>query len=143
MLRYPKTVLVDTGFWIAFYDRRDNHHAQAHLKEHYLKSMNILVPWPSLYETFNTRFAKNRIAVRSFDALLRQTHVERLDDVPYREKAFDEAVGTALIGSRSISLVDMVIRQILDDINVHKDGLLTFDLEGFSDICSKHRIEIL
>ncbi len=42
-----------------------------------------------------------------------------------------------------MALVDMVIRLILDDINVRKDGLLTFNHKDFADLCRKHQIEML
>jgi hypothetical protein len=101
----------------------------------------VLVPWPCLYETFNTRFVKNTIAVRRFEALLRQAHVVRLPDEHYREAALEAVMTTA--ASRSMALVDMVIRLILDDTNVRKHGLLTFNYRDFSDLCRKHRIEML
>ena len=138
---FAKTVLTDSGFWYALYDRRDPYHAQAEQKEDLLQTSNLLIPWPCLYETFNTRFAKNRIAVRGFDVLLRQPHVVRLRDESYREEALEIAISTA--ASRSMALVDIVIRLILDDINVRKHGLLTFNQRDFSDLCRKHQIEML
>jgi predicted nucleic acid-binding protein len=141
MASSAKTVLTDTGFWYAFYDARDPYHLQAEGKGDLLETSTVLLPWPCLYETFNTRFAKNRIAVRRFEALLRQTHVVRLPDEPYREAALEAVMTT--VASRSMALVDMVIRLILDDANVRKDGLLTFNQRDFSDLCRKHRIEML
>jgi predicted nucleic acid-binding protein len=138
---FAKTVLTDSGFWYALYDPRDPYHAQAEEREDLLQSCNLLLPWPCLYETFNTRFAKNKDAVRGFEALLRQPHVIRLPDEPYREEALEAVIATA--ASRSMALVDMVIRLILDDINVRKHGLLTFNQKDFSDLCRKHQIEML
>jgi predicted nucleic acid-binding protein len=143
MPSFAKTLLADSGFWYALYDERDQYHTEAAQKDHLLESTNVVVPWPCLYETFNTRFAKNKIAVRSFETLLRRAHVVLLTDEPYREAALEAAVSMALVGSRSIALVDMVIRLILDDINVRKHGLLTFNQRDFSDLCRKHQIEML
>lgn len=140
---FARTVLVDTGFWYALWEPGDAYHNQALEREHFLSSMNVLVPWPSLYETFNTRFVKNKIAVRNFEALLRKTHVVQIPDEPYREKALTATVSMALNSSRSISLVDMVIRQILEDVYVRKHGLLTFNPGDFSDLCRRHQIEVL
>jgi len=143
MASFGKTVLADTGFWYALYNPRDDNHAAAEGKSDLFLTTNVLIPWPSLYETFNTRFAKNKIAVRSFEALLRQTHVELLPDEPYREAALQAALASALTGARDLSLVDMVIRLILDDINIRKHGLLTFDQKDFIDICAKRNLELL
>ena len=141
MASFAKTVLTDTGFWYAFYDGRDPYHEEAERKGHLLETSTVLLPWPCLYETFNTRFAKNTIAVRRFETLLRQAHVIRLPDEPYREIALAAVMTT--VTSRSMALVDMVIRLILDDINVRKHGLLTFNQRDFGDLCRKHQIEIL
>ena len=40
-------------------------------------------------------------------------------------------------------MVDNVIRGILDDTSIKVDALLTFNIEDFSDICAKKRIEII
>jgi len=138
---FAKTVLIDSGFWYALYDTRDQYHTQAEQKQDFLQTSTLLIPWPCLYETFNTRFAKNKVAVRRFEVLLRQPHVVRLRDEPYREAALEAAIATA--ASRSMALVDMVIRLILDDINVRKHGLLTFNQRDFGDLCRKHQIEML
>ncbi|MGH9432556.1 MAG: hypothetical protein ACRD3T_13525 [Terriglobia bacterium] len=141
MASFAKTILTDTGFWYAFYDARDPYHTQAEEKGDLLETSTVLLPWPCLYETFNTRFAKNTIAVRRFEALLRQAHVVRLPDEPYREVALQAVMTT--IAKRSMALVDMVIRLILDDIKVRKHGLLTFNQKDFDDLCRKHQIEML
>ncbi len=143
MPSFAKTVVVDTGFWYALYDAGDQYHAQAEEKDHLLQTANVLLPWPCLYETFNTRFARNKMAVTRFGVLVRQAHVVLLRDEPYREFALEAAISTALIGRRHIALVDMVIRLILEDVNVRKHGLLTFNPRDFSDVCRKHQIEML
>jgi len=142
MPRFARTVLIDTGFWYAFYDDRDQFHEQAERKGDHLETSTLLLPWPSLYETINTRFVnRNRIAVRRFESLLRKPQVILLPDEPYREAALEAVLGT--VESRGMALVDMVVRLILDDVNVRKHGLLTFNHRDFSDLCRKHRVEML
>jgi len=142
MPRFARTVLIDTGFWYAFYDDRDQFHEQAERKGDLLETSTLLLPWPSLYETINTRFVnRNRIAVRRFESLLRKPQVILLPDEPYREAALEAVLGT--VESRGMALVDMVVRLILDDVNVRKHGLLTFNHRDFSDLCRKHRVEML
>jgi len=140
---FAKTLIADTGFWFALYDPRDQYHTEAQVRDYLLESANILVPWPSLYEVFNSRFAKNRLALRTFDMLLRQPHVSLIADEGYREAALEACFKMGLIGTRCIALVDMVIRLILEDTDIRKHGLLTFNLRDFSDLCWKYRIEIL
>jgi hypothetical protein len=143
MPSFIKTVLADTGFWYALFDPRDQYHARAAEREGLLRQSTILVPWPSLYETFNTRFAKNAIAVRGFQALLRQANFLLLEDEPYRRVALDDAFRLALDRQRPIALVDVVVRLMLDDVQLRKHGLLTFNPGDFGDVCRKHHIEIL
>ena len=139
--RPSKTIIIDTCFWYAFYDATDSYHAEAETKANYLENSTILLPWPCLYETVNTRFAKNTAAIKQFEALLRRSHVERISDQPYRETALEAVFRSASF--RSMALVDMVIRLILEDIDVRKHGLLTFNQKDFVDLCRKHQIELL
>jgi predicted nucleic acid-binding protein len=141
MSSFGKMVIIDTGFWIALYNARDQHHAEAETKADLLETSTILIPWPSLYETFNSRFAKNTLAAKRFEQILRRAHVVRLPDEPYRESALEVAIASK--ATRSFALVDVVIRLILDDINVRKHGLLTFNHKDFADLCRKHQLELL
>jgi len=140
-LRFPRTAVVDTGFWIALCARDDQYHLQALAKEDLLRSLNLIVPWPCLYETLNTRFVKNPMSVRAFERFRRRPNVDLADDTKYREAAYSETL--VLAPKRPISLVDMVIRCILDDVNIRKDCLLTFNRPDFVDVCRKRQIEIL
>ena len=49
-------LLVDTGFFFALRDARDQYHASAEEKKHLLDTREVILPWPVLYETLNTRF---------------------------------------------------------------------------------------
>jgi predicted nucleic acid-binding protein len=143
MSRYPKSVVVDTGFWYAICDPRDERHSEAEPKAGYLDEMNVLVPWPSLYETFSTRLAKNTLAVGRFEMYLKVAHCVRIDDQSCRDEALDQAFRQAKDARRPMSLVDVVIRLILEDVNVRKDCLLTFNERDFMDVCRRRNLQIL
>lgn len=143
MRRFARSVVVDTGFWYALCDPGDGLHKEAGAKAHYLDEMNVLIPWPCLYETFRTQFARKRPAVQRLETLLRKPHVELLDDAPYRDPGLDDAIRSGIAGKRPISLVDMVIRLILDDTGVRTDCLLTFNVPDFQDVCRRRGIQIL
>jgi predicted nucleic acid-binding protein len=136
-----RAIIVDTGFWFALYTPSDQNHQAATTREDLLESSNVLIPWPSLYETFNSKFAKNALAVQQFQRLLRRGSTELLGDEPYREFALQTAIAGAV--ARGLSLVDVVIRLILDDVNVRKNGLLTFDPGDFADVYRRRRVEML
>ncbi len=53
-----KYVLLDTGFWYAFYDARDIYHKEATDLVEYVMFHRLIIPWPCLYENLNTRFVR-------------------------------------------------------------------------------------
>jgi predicted nucleic acid-binding protein len=143
-MRPEGTLLVDSGFWFALFDGRDQYHSAAQGKAELIDNARIAFPWPTLYETINTRFVKkNPVGMRRIDMLLKSSKAVLIDDVSYRDNALHVTIREPQNPLRPISLVDMVIRFILDDPNVRIDGLLTFNEADFADICLKRKIAIL
>jgi predicted nucleic acid-binding protein len=136
-------ILIDTGFWIALYDRRDSYNRIANDMFDYLALGNVIIPYPSLYETINTRFAKNMPGMKNFKMLLERTNFQLLDDADYKEFALESAFNFAFNSKRSLSLVDMVIRQMLADERQKIDYLISFNQGDFVDICTRRNIGIL
>jgi len=59
--------------------------------------------------------------------------------------AFDEcvtAVPRGLQSYRALSLVDRILRALLEDPDVHLDGLWTFNPGDFADVCQPRNITI-
>ena len=137
------TLLVDSGFWFALFNGKDQYHTAASRKAAIIDNVRIAFPWPTLYETINTRFIKNSIGMVQLNTLLKRPRTILIDDVSYRDIALHVTIREPQNPLRPISLVDMVIRFILDDPNVRIDALLTFNEADFADICRKRGIEIL
>jgi len=135
--------LVDTGIWIAMFDPRDQHRARIEEIAEYLDLCHLILPWPTLYETLRTRLARNRNALQSFEAYLKRPRISFLDDEPYRETAIELCFSSVLQAYRPLSMVDCLIRLVLDDINVKVSYLATFNNNDFFDICQKRQIEII
>ena len=136
--------LFDTGAWIALYDPADAHYDAAQSEiEPLLDYMSILIPWPIAYETMKSRFTRDRRRMVPFEQLLKRPSVERFDDTPYREDALRLAFDSALRGPKHFSLVDCLIRLILDDRDVNIDRLATFNARDFRDVCSMRNIELI
>ena len=133
--------MVDTSYWYAICDRRDTHHDDAANRFAAFENHGIILPWPCLYETLDTSFVENPRAMHRFETISRRPNVELLDDARYREHAYEQTIRTA--GKRPISLVDMVMRLMLDDVDVRVDGLLTFNPKDFHDVCRKRGLEML
>lgn len=140
--RIPKNILTDTGYWIALFDKGDNNHKEAISISEVIEKSRIVMPWPIYYEVLRTKFIKNRIIVANFSTAMKKMNIERVDDSPYRELALEETIRLSSNGKRNISLVDMVVRYILQDINQKINYLVTFNVKDFEDICKKRNIPI-
>src|SRR5258708_511801 len=96
-------VVADSGFWMALYDTKDAFHLEANTLPVDLDSVALLVPWPSLYETLNTRFVRDQRRIAAFHLALRRSNVHLVDDLPYRDEAY-ASLGTGA-SARPLSLV--------------------------------------
>ena len=132
-------LLVDTGFFIAMYDERDAHHAEAQDKQSLLDVHAIILPWPVLYETINTRFSRRRGIMARFNAVITSGNTALLDDSPYRVEAYRAVAWNV---RRPMSLVDAVLRAIIEDTNVAVGAMLTFNKRDFHDVCRQHSVEL-
>lgn len=138
-----KHALMDTGIWYAMCDHRDEHHAEARNKIAKFDAIQLIAPWPTLYETLRTRFVKNSLALQTFEQYLKRSKVSYLDDAPYRKVAMEICLESSLRAGRPLSMVDCLLRLILEDRNVKTHALATFNPQDFIDICTKYRIEMM
>ncbi len=136
-------IVVDSGFWYALYDQRDQYHREANELAEYLEMGNIVLPFPTLYESINTRFTRRTEWMREFERLLNLNNVQLIDDKEYKDFALNHSFETTLLFNRPISLVDSIIRAMLDDNNLKIDYLLSFNIGDFIDICHRRNIEIM
>ena len=137
------TLLVDTGFFIALFNPRDPYHAAAREKQDWLEMLSIVMPWPILYETINTRFVRRPETIARFESIIHAPETEFLDDRPYRLEAYEDTLTQAKAQRHSMSLVDSVLCAILDDTNVRIDAMLTFNFRDFGHICNLRGVELL
>ncbi len=141
-LRYH--LLVDSGFFFALFDPSDSYHAEALQKQEWLDTLSVVIPWPILYETVNTRFARSMSRssewARQFKKICYKS--ELLDDSPYRLSAFEDTLQRSE-ARQPISLIDSVMLLMLEDKDVHIDAILTFNDRDFTSICYSKGIEQL
>jgi predicted nucleic acid-binding protein len=132
--------LVDSGFWYACLDKSDQHYKDAQTYAELILGYRYVIPWPTLYETLCTRYVRNPLLVRKFEFFLKRPNAILLDDAPYKELALE----TTLSGvGRGYSIVDNVLRMILEDGNVRVQCLFTFNRSDFYDICYRRDIEMI
>jgi predicted nucleic acid-binding protein len=136
-------VLADTGVWYAMFDPKDQYAPDVEEKAEILDVCRLVVPWPTMYETLRTRLVRNRDATRQLASYLKRPNVEYVDDGPYRDAALDLAFSSSLTYFRPLSMVDCLMRLLLDDVEIKVDALATFNPRDFVDICDKRRIELI
>ena len=137
-----RLVLADTGFWIALYDARDQYHVMAVKIMEQPALGTFLFPWPLHYELLRTRFVKRAGWVESFLGIIKEQRIKTIDDSTYREGALRLTMDWARNKQRSISLVDMVVRLVLDDPQHRIHELITFNPRDFSDVCRERGIRV-
>lgn len=136
-----KNLLLDTGFWIALYESRDNHHEAALLVADFLDFYNLVLPWPCLYETLNSAFVKKNQWLVSFSSYANRANTVYLHDETYRSHALEQVFRNRR--HQSLSLVDKVLMLALEDPNTKIDAVVTFDKRHFRDFCYSRQIELL
>ena len=127
-----KSVIVDTCIWYALVDDKDAYAGYNEKIRQVLEHHVILVPYPSLYETINTKLIKNerKQADRLFAFLSKSGKVKLITDDKYREDALS-AVQFELKRGKHYSLVDMVIRLMMQDKSLGRVAVMTFNVKDF------------
>lgn len=136
-------VIVDSGVWYAMFDGRDGNHLKAQAKAELLSMLTVAIPWPIAYETLRTKFVRNSMALSQFEQFLKSPNVEFVPDDEFRDIAFQLTFESSLRRSRPLSMVDCVIRLMLDDVNTRIRYLATFNARDFIDVCARNRVEII
>ena len=103
----------------------------------------IIIPFPSLYELMNTRFAKRVDYMESFKKFIEGENVILVDDSPYKDTALELTIDSSIHLKKPFSLVDMIIRLMVSDVDMNIHYLLTFNKSDFIDVCLPRNIEIL
>ncbi len=135
-------VLTDSCFWLGLTDTADQHHDAAISIAELIEGQQIILPWSCLYEIISTRLVRNRVRLLYLERLMKKPSVVLFDDTGYRQIALNEVFILNRLGF-TYSLTDSVIREILKDINVRVNYLVTFNNKDFQDICQQRQVEIL
>jgi len=138
-------ILVDTGVWYAIFDKNDHPHERVEIDKlaDYIQSMNAIIPWPVIYETVCTRFAKNKIALTGFEKILKSARVSIIDDAPFRQSALDHSFNSSIRRQRPLSFTDCLLRVMIDSSDMRISSFATFNAGDFSDICYGRGVDII
>lgn len=131
-----KTLIVDTSFWIALYDSEDNKDKQnlISLIAENIHEYQVLIPFPTLYEFLNTKFSRTAMVV-DFQKEISKHNYVKIDDTEYKEIALNNFFEKSKYQkNEDVSLVDEIIKLMIDDKNLKTDLIITFDsaLENYA-----------
>lgn len=139
-------VIVDTGFWYSYFGTREQErHMVADKVFRRLEELeaNFLIPFPTLYEAINTKLLKSKNRTKA-NWFLRQLQSNprfiKVPDDEYKDDAYLLTVSEN--NHRGYSLVDMIIRVMMEDDRLKIDSLLTLNIEDFIDVASRRGISI-
>src|SRR6266487_2021914 len=138
-----KIILTDAGFWLGLVDPKDQFHESSNTIAEMIEGYNILFPWPCFYETISTYLVRRRERLLYLEKFIKRPNIFLFDDKDYKLTALEEVFQLNRISGFTYSLNDSVIREILKDINVKVNYLVTFNDEDFKDLCSMRKIEII
>lgn len=135
-------IVVDSGFWIALYDAREDDHGWAVEMWNQLQNNNrFLVPYPTMYEFLDTRLMRRRDNLMFFKTLFeKEDLILRISDEEYKDDAQQLTLQPT---TRTISLVDNTIRLMIADDNIKKHALLTLNVGDFVDVCGSKNIQMI
>jgi predicted nucleic acid-binding protein len=144
-------ICIDSGFLFALCDPTDRYHKGApELFAELFEDIPavLVVPWPILYETFNSHLVRRRSSIeeldRHFSRLRVHDRLQLVDDSPYRDSEFEATLSAVKRPPyRPLSLVDGIIRKMITDPELRIDTLLTLNAPDFRDVCLLARCEIV
>ena len=127
-----KRIIIDTCVWYACFDKTDSNYQYSDKILKILNLHDIIIPFPTLYETINTRFVKNNYGQMDglFSFINNPSKVYLVDDSSYKDKA-KSIVFSSLTRNKSYSLVDMIIRLMMEDISLGEIAVMTFNVGDF------------
>jgi predicted nucleic acid-binding protein len=137
-------ILVDSCFWIALYSpEKDENHPRAFKIVDDLENNEVVIPWPTLYEFVNTRLARRKENLLSFQQFLLKPNIIKISDEEYKEKALENVFRLNINHHASISLIDEVLRLMIWDVSLNIDYLATFNKSDFEYPCILRKVKIL
>ena len=140
-----KVALLDSGYIFALLNDDDNYHLEAVEWSNHFSEFTLVLPWPILYETLNTKmmkaFDQDKSLLRTFSDIIELPNVELLSDGEYRRLALED-IRRHERSYEYISLVDRILMGIIEDIEVGVRHLFTFDRRDFSEVCARNSVTI-
>lgn len=141
-----KTIVLDTGYWIALFNPEKEKDKQEVIEyvSNLIDESNyiVLIPFPTLYEFLNSKLSRKSNQKLNLESELSKQKYEKIYDNEYREKALSKYIQQFSFYTGDISLVDEVIKEMIDDSNLRTDIIVTFD-EGLKNYAESMGVEVI
>jgi predicted nucleic acid-binding protein len=140
-----KTIILDTGYWIALFNPEKEKEKQKTVEEVTRlideNNYSILIPFPTLYEFLNSKLSRKKDRVNLVIELSKNKYKKIYDD-KYRDKALKKFSDQFSYSISDISLVDEVIKEMIEDDKLRTDSIVTFD-EALKNYALSMNLEVI
>ncbi|WKW45491.1 hypothetical protein P3875_06780 [Myroides sp. JBRI-B21084] len=141
-----KTILLDTGYWIALCNPEKEKEKQNVVK-HITKLIDgnnykIIIPFPTLYEFLNSKLSRKGRQRFHLETELSKQKYEKVYDEKYRKKALENFFKQFSFVNYDISLVDEIIKEMIEDTTLKTDIIVTFD-NGLKNYARSMNVEVI
>lgn len=126
-----KTILLDTGYWIALFSPENEKEKQDVVE--YVSELidennyKVIIPFPTLYEFLNSKLSRKGRQRFNLESELSKQKYEKVYDEKYRKKALENFFKQFSFVNYDISLVDEIIKEMIEDTTLKTDIIVTFD----------------
>lgn len=139
-----KTIILDTCYWIALFNpekEKDKQKIVEFVSElidenHY----EILIPFPTLYEFLNSKLSRKKNV--NIETELAKPKYVKVYDNKYRDKALNNFLHQISTSNYDVSLVDEVIKEMIEDVKLRTDIIVTFD-EALKNFARSMSVEVI
>ncbi|MCZ8089403.1 hypothetical protein [Flavobacterium sp.] len=141
-----KTILLDTGYWIALFSSENEKEKQDVVE--YVSELidennyTVIIPFPTLYEFLNSKLSRKGRQKFNLEAELSKQKYEKVYDEKYRKKALENFFKQFSFVNYDISLVDEIIKEMNEDTTLKTDIIVTFD-NGLKNYARSMNVEVI
>lgn len=140
-----KTIILDTGYWIALFSPEKEKEKYKTVEEVTRlideNNYSILIPFPTLYEFLNSKLSRKKDKINLVNELSKSKYKKIYDD-KYRDKALKNFSNQFSYSIPDISLVDEVIKEMIEDDKLRTDSIVTFD-EALKNYALSMSLEVI
>jgi|GEM_PF-5250023 len=141
-----KTILLDTGYWIALFSPENEKEKQDVVE--YVSELidennyKVIIPFPTLYEFLNSKLSRKGRQKFNLESELSKQKYEKIYDEKYRKKALENFFKQFSFVNYDISLVDEIIKEMIEDTTLKTDIIVTFD-NGLKNYARSMNVEVI